>query len=154
MPKLKIVSNLLFQNHPNWPGPFLWYKKCATKNCIEVIKSSFNKNYVHTYLEFHLEKADFFPYWVVNFPQDWTQWVRESPAVPHSWRKLFSFLKLCYYACVIDTPINIKHIAPHYRFNVLFNSHLNNSIFFFWYQSIITDFANIFGTVFFFDNIF
>ena len=78
--------------------------------------------------QFRLKKQGFFAYWVVNFPQDWTQWVRESPAVPHSWRKLFSFLKLCYYACVIDTPINIKHIAPHNGFNVILNSHLNNFI--------------------------
>ena len=100
--------------------------------------------------QFRLKKQIFFAYWVVNFPQDWTQWVRESPAVPHSWRKLFSFLKLCYYACVIDTPINIKHIAPHNGFNVILNSHLNNCILFLNYQSIMTDFANISGTVFFF----
>ena len=86
---------------------------------VEISNPSFTK------LQISFQKADFFAYWVVNFLQDWTQWVRESPAVPHSWRKLFSFLKLCYYACVIDTPINIKHIAPQNGFNLILNSHLN-----------------------------
>ena len=103
-------------------------------------------------MKFQIEKADIFPYWVVNFPQDWTQWIRESPAVPHSWRKLFSFLKLCYYACVIDTPINIKHIAPHNGFDAILNSHLNNCMFSFTIRVLCLILPTFRAQFFFFDK--